>query len=54
MPELTPDLSTFEPAPFLLDKLILVQRVFLTAVALIAVGTLCGWLIPAAERFLRY
>jgi diguanylate cyclase (GGDEF)-like protein len=52
MPELTPDLSTFEPAPFLLDKLILVQRVFLTAVALIAVGTLCGWLIPAAERFL--
>jgi diguanylate cyclase (GGDEF)-like protein len=52
MHKLTPALSPSEPDPYLLKKLVWVNRVLLSAVALISVAILTMWLIPALGRIL--
>jgi diguanylate cyclase (GGDEF)-like protein len=52
MPKHTPVLSTSEPDPALLNKLAWLKRALLAVVALIAVVTLAGRLIPALGRIL--
>ena len=50
MVTLTPVLSTIEPDPVLLKKLVWVKRASLALVALIAGVTLAGWLLPAVRQ----
>src|ERR1017187_1197351 len=52
MPKHTPVLSTSEPDPALLNKLVWLKRALLALVALIAVVTLAGRLIPTLGRIL--
>src|ERR1039458_5900075 len=52
MPKRTPAFSTSEPDPALLSKLAWLKRALLAVVALIAVVTLAGRLIPTLGRIL--
>lgn len=52
MPEFTSTLSTIEPDPALLHKLVWIKRASLAVVASIASIILAGWLLPALGRIL--